>query len=76
MMKYHFKAFFKELYNLASHKYIRTGETVILEDANCTWTATARVDDLWAVCVGGVSYIRRDLIKKNESGQWCYKYDY
>lgn len=65
----------------ARHRYIRAGETLLEYDYNDTKGIASKVLRIegWgkyaAVMLDPVGAIRRDQIRKDENGNWFYRYD-
>lgn len=72
---------FKTLYELATHKYIRSGESLTTYYGNDSKaygiTKNVKVEGWgkYAAVKLNTGYIRRDLIKKDENGNWFYRYE-
>lgn len=70
-----------QIVDLLLHRYIRAGETLIEYSRNDTkgmTTKVLRIDGFGkyaAVMLDPVGAIRRDLITKDENGNWFYRYD-
>ena len=73
--------FWEQIVGMLTHRYIRAGETVTLYgngNPNAGACKVLRLDG-WgkyaAVMLDPVGAIRRDLITKDENGNWFYRYD-
>lgn len=69
------------IFGMLMHRYIRAGETLIEYGGRSHKsgpTTVLRIDG-WGkyatVILDPVGAIRRDLIKKDENGNWYYRYD-
>lgn len=74
--------FWQQIIGVLTHRYIRAGETVIeyqhSPDSKGMKTKVLRIEGFGkyaAVKLDPVGAIRRDLITKDENGNWFYRYD-
>jgi hypothetical protein len=77
---YALREFIKELFDVALHRYIWTGEALTMQHGDDPKTQTicqhVRIDGwgAYAAVLLNVGAIRRDQIRKDENGNWFYRY--
>jgi hypothetical protein len=69
--------FAKELFDVAMHRYIWTGEALTMQDGEARTICRHVKVEGWGAYAAvrlNVGAIRRDCIHKDENGNWLYRY--
>lgn len=74
------REFIKELFDVALHRYIWAGDTLITQDGDDPKTrkiySNVEIEGVgaYAAVRVGIGAIRRDQIRKDADGNWLYRY--